>query len=569
MTSPKQIEKPVAIECRFAFHSKSKLDNSDIHFIKEVRHYEDGRIVPATRMVKDYKRKFYITKPGARVHKQKKEREKLSNLFEFESTETNLVQSVARALKQPWYKGTLRDLSNSPYLYGTDIDSTALIKQYYIDKNPDRNTRYSLAVFDVETDVLDNPKIKEIVMATISSKEKAYTAVQKKFVRNTPNAIAKIREIADEVIKDTLVTRKIDWEIEIVDTEIDCVKRTIAKAHEWKPDFLVAWNMLFDIERVIEACERANVSPESILNDPSVPEQYRYFNLKIGPAKRITASGVVMPFKPSQRWHTVTSPASFYWIDAMGAFRQIRTGSQEEPSYALDAILKKYANISKLKFDLCSDLSGLDWHKKMQKDHPFHYVVYNLYDCIGVEILDEKTVDLAVTIALFSGCSDFKRFNSQPKRKVDELYFDLLKDGYVIGSTGSEMLDEIDDMTLPLSGMIVMLPPHPIVDNGLKCIIENPNQSTNIRMGLADSDVSAAYPTNQVVANVSKETTVFELIEIEGVDRELMLMNTINFSAGHVNAMEFCNDILDMPNLHEMHTAFEKTLQTEEEYEMI
>jgi hypothetical protein len=79
-------------------------------------------------------------------------------------------------------------------------------------------------------------------------------------------------------------------------------------------------------------------------------------------------------------------------------------------------------------------------------------------------------------------------------------------------------------------------------------------------MGNSDSDVAGAYPNNQVVANVSKETTVFELIEIDGVPRELMLMNTINFQAGYVNAMEFCTDILDMPSLHEMHMAFEAHL---------
>jgi hypothetical protein len=64
--------------------------------------------------------------------------------------------------------------------------------------------------------------------------------------------------------------------------------------------------------------------------------------------------------------------------------------------------------------------------------------------------------------------------------------------------------------------------------------------------------VSAAYPTNELVFNVSRETTSKELICVAGIDEFTQRMQTINFSAGHVNAVEFCTKMLDMPSLIEL-----------------
>lgn len=69
-------------------------------------------------------------------------------------------------------------------------------------------------------------------------------------------------------------------------------------------------------------------------------------------------------------------------------------------------------------------------------------------------------------------------------------------------------------------------------------------------------DVSAAYPTTEVTHNISKETTRKEIIKIDGCEEFIKRMNTINFSAGHVNAVEFCTDLFGMPELDEMLDAF-------------
>ncbi len=102
-----------------------------------------------------------------------------------------------------------------------------------------------------------------------------------------------------------------------------------------------------------------------------------------------------------------------------------------------------------------------------------------------------------------------------------------------------------------------MLPSHLIEDNGLQLIIENPSLRTNIRIGVADLDVTGAYPHNELVFNVSKETTSKELVSVEGFDDAVVRMQTINFSAGHVNAAEFCQTLFGLPTMPELLKAFE------------
>lgn len=102
----------------------------------------------------------------------------------------------------------------------------------------------------------------------------------------------------------------------------------------------------------------------------------------------------------------------------------------------------------------------------------------------------------------------------------------------------------------------VMLPSHLVADNGLKIVKENPQLSTTVRGCVADLDISGAYPSNELVENVSKQTTSKEIIEIKGVNETTQRMQTINFSGGHTNAVEFCTKMYGMPTLDTLLDAF-------------
>jgi len=90
----------------------------------------------------------------------------------------------------------------------------------------------------------------------------------------------------------------------------------------------------------------------------------------------------------------------------------------------------------------------------MQEKYPLEYTVYNMFDCISMEILDEITNDLSISLPMFTGCSDFADFKSQPKRTSDKLHYFCLRNKRVVGSVSQEMATDMDDLTVGLGDWI-------------------------------------------------------------------------------------------------------------------
>ncbi len=544
-------------ECRFAVYCPPpEGETDDYHLVKENVHLRDGTTYPNVRLRKNFKRPFWITKVGRRNHKDKKEWEHIDNLIRYETTQSQLLRNIPKALGDPGFRGSERQLYRNPYIYGADITSTAVIKQTYRDKFPDLVTAYSYAAFDTETDVLHGTN--EIIMGTLSFKNRVVTAIRRSFVEGYSDVIAELQKKLVKYIGEYVEKRKIEWEVVIVDTEAEIVTTCFARAHEWKPDIIGIWNIDFDIPKSMEALQRAGIEPKEVFSDPIVPSAYRHFTYKKGNSQKITASGKITPIKPVLQWHSVHCPSSFMIICAQRAYRQIRNGEQEEFSYSLDAILDKELGIRKLSFKEADGFSGIDKHMFMQEHHPLEYIIYNVFDCVSMEELDEKTTDLCLAMPMFSGCSDFYRFPSQPRRSVDALHTFVMERNHIIGTTSDQMTTEFDKETVALEDWIVTLPAHLVMDNGLCAIDGNSIMRTNIRPHTADLDVAGSYPNGECVFNISKETTHREIIRIVGVPLTFQRRQGINLSAGHVNAVEFCCELYDLPTLEEMLKAFEE-----------
>jgi len=547
-----------AVECRHVVYcAPPEFDDRapDIHLVKEILHYEDGTSRPNVRLISNFKRKFWITKKGFQNHKQAKEWESLDKVNMFESTQSQLRYNVAKAIGEPWFKGNMRMLQRNPYIYGTDILSTAIIKRSYQDKFPDKITKYSTAMYDVETDVLHGTE--QIIIATLSYGKRVFTAIQESFLSGQTDCIPRLRKMLDKYLGEYVTKRQIQWVVIIVKDEISIVKEIFQKAHEWQPDFVAIWNINFDMPKTIRAIENAGLDTKDIFSDPCVPIQYRHFKYKQGPKQKVTASGKTTPIKPPMQWHTVYCPSSFYFIDAMCAYRHIRIANAEEQSYSLDAILQKHLGIRKLTFKEADGFEKLDYHLFMQEKYPLEYVIYNVFDCVSMEELDEETSDLALTLPLFSGCSDFENFKSQPRRLADNLHYTCLSKGKVFGSTSDQMSNDFDKMTLGLDGWIVTLPAHLVVENGLQVIKENSFLHTSIRAHVGDLDVSASYPNGGSVFNISKETTHKELCKIEGVPEIVQRYQGINLSGGQTNSVEFCTEMFGLPTLDTLLKSFQ------------
>lgn len=576
-----------AIECRHVHYLPPPEKHlEDYHLIKEVIHTNDNKIVKNIRLISDYKRPVYITKPGFRNHNQKKEWEQLSRLDKLETRECDMLPRLVRALDIYVPSFNSRMVFRNPYIYGADIPSTSLIKQRYINQFKLSPTPASICGFDIETDVVNG--VEEILMATASCEGKIITVILSSFLdkyRKTNNKtdnqiIQELKDLANIHVKPLLGDYKnkdgkqiglelpedqIEIEYKIVEHSYEIILECFKTIHRWMPDWVEIWNIDFDLPYMLKILMKANIDPAMVFSEPSLPNNYKYFKYRKGPTQKVTSSGVVISLKPNEQYHTVECPSSFQFIDGMQIYTQIRMGEQVRKSYGLGAITDDYLKISKFRFKEDSHIKEgtLEWYAFMQKNCPLNYIIYNQGDTILMELMDKQTKDLAFTVAIFGKSSDIQIFNSQPKRKCNELYFELLnpkegKSKLVIGTASDQLKDDLDEKTYSLKEWIIALPATRVNLKGLPLIKELPNLHTRVYVATGDLDVTSSYPNNGAAMNISKETTRAEICSFEGVDEYTGRMQGLGFLAGPTNALEFSMKMFHLPTVLDIVNEYDK-----------
>jgi hypothetical protein len=81
---------------------------------------------------------------------------------------------------------------------------------------------------------------------------------------------------------------------------------------------------------------------------------------------------------------------------------------------------------------------------------------------------------------------------------------------------------------------------------------ESHNIDQMIKRYVFDSDAVSSYPSSTLAANLSKDTTVRELIDIENIDFEEVRLNNINLVFGKVNNVAYMTNICKYPTLENL-----------------
>lgn len=552
-------------ECRFVFHiPKNANRKHDWHMVKEYLHLKDGTTVPNIRYMKNYEKRFWVTAPSLRAsYSQKREWEYLDRLIECKSTESDIIFTAARSLGD-WSLGkNPHMLKDSPHVYGLDIPSTVYIKHDYSEKMKDRkNTPFSIAYSDTETNMqgVEDGNSKHIIMQSLFFEGKLYTVILKEFLAGIPDPKKRLLEMYDTYMPEEGKPLVKEWEIDIVDQPIDIVKRIMLRCHTCQPDFLSFWNMIFDLDKMIACVEDAGYAVEDIFCDPRLPKQMRYAFLKRANPSKTSASGRTMTKKPADQWHSFLCPASFYIIDQMATYRFIRKSKQLETEYNLDYILKKELNgLSKLKFKQAEGLTKAEFHIFLQTNYPLEYCIYHVWDAVCMQKLTQQTKDLDYSLPGTTEFSDFLSFESEPKRYMHKFHFYTLKNhGAVTGTAGKSLVQPYDEMTITGKGHIVTLEPHLTLNTGLYAFKDYPGLRTNLYGHAGDLDVKSSYPYGQWIFNMSRMTTVRELISIENVRDRDRRVQGLNLSGGRTNSLEFCTVVFNLPTLVELSNKYDQ-----------
>lgn len=562
--------------CMFTLYERSSENkNDDLVIVKErLRDPETGREKPSIKLVRNFKRKFWVTKKGLQTHAQKREWEYKSNLDEYECTMAELPFRVAKALGRGGGYARLSDLCASPYVYGTDITSAVLYKhQADLKANAENGTwkpNASMAVMDFETDVCNGTE--HIISGAVSFKNRALIAVTEDFVKGEVDVEKRCIEMAHKLLAKDMEDRKVQLKVVVCKTDMDVVARLMGAVHAMKPDFLVFWNMGFDMKKILECCERNNVDPANIFCDPCIPPEFRRFNFRESKSNKVTASGKKMNYSTADLWHVVECPASFYVIDAMVVFKMLRVVEGMRRSYALDPILEEELGIRKLEYDApeAAGSHNLSWHRAMQRFHKLAYLVYNLFDCISVELLDDKNGDLAKKIALYADGSEFSTLKSNPKRLANALHFYLQEQDKVICSTSSDMTEELDKFVIGKRDWIVTLANELTHKHGAK--VFKPEEAgdllSRISTHVFDIDISSGYPSGQWALNTSRSTTLAEICKIVGHSEGELRRFAVNTTNIPCNSVDMASTMLQMPSIADAIKDYRKDKGIEEPVSM-
>lgn len=562
----------------YVVSNQNKEDDAII--VKEIIHYKDGGKEPNLRIVTNYQVDFYVVLERYQNFKDKKTAFEIDKCKRYKTNQRQLTETARRVLRFPAGSG-LKMLNRSPFFYGADIRPTTRLKGDYRKRWGHLKSPYSVAHLDIERDVNGAKDQREINMISVVMGNKIKQVIlrsylghlaqdaEREIVKGFHEKVGPILESIYEPKTDELKKkykhikrRKYELDIEIVDHEYETVTRIFDFLHKEQPDILSIWNLSYDIKEMVTALKRANIDPADIFCDPRVPAHLREFRFVEGQPKIFDANGKGENIPPNERWHRVYAASSFFWADQMVLRRRIRKHLSKEPSSALGEILKGIFGFGKLYGDkLPSNIreGTINYHRWMQKYQKIFYAIYNIFDNVGAQLIDEYTNDLNTTFPQQCGKSDLESYASQGRRLADDLYYFLKDLRYIIGGVSDQMESELDKYSVTLDGWISTLSSHMVdLAMGNKVIEELPDFYAKVIRWVLDIDVKSSYPSTGVWSNISRETVRRVMCRIMGIDFETQRRAGLNLSSGRVNSIDIMKTLCNAPRLPTMLDRFVK-----------
>jgi hypothetical protein len=543
----------------------SSHDAEDVVIVKE-RHVRksDGYIFNKLKYYYHPERRYWITKPELRMsHTEKKETELMANVDEYISQERYLSYDIQRNLNIDTYKDdnhikyvSIRELCNSPYVYGADIPIEILVKHKYKEQEPKIALQYTFGTFDIESSVFEDQRI-NVFTTTIGRTIR--TSVLKDFLsKNYKDNLGKLQKHIIHRLKDSAILKLSEdyteedkynkdiweWDCKICSDEYEMIQYNLKHIHDLKPDFMGGWNARFDIQtilsrlRLLQNKKRFVGRIEDVMCHPDVPLEARY-------CKYIQDNKKVDHFILNWDWFHCSGYTQY--IDMMRLYGYLRKAKGLEPSYALNAILQKELNLGKLGFGDAAD------HATMQKQYFEDYIAYNIFDTIPLLWLEEKNHDIDSANALLGDCI-FEKFNKTSIRVSTSFYFYCLQHHRVPATVGNNMITPAEKMMTAVGGAV--LEPFRIYGSSLN-LLQEINTSTLVFGHVSDLDFTAMYPSIIMAFNIAKESKIGTILKINNEkDMNKIEQLICSLVAPQENAVIMGTRLFKLPGYDKMEKLF-------------
>lgn len=167
--------------------------------------------------------------------------------------------------------------------------------------------------------------------------------------------------------------------------EIDMIADLFRLINTDQPDFLLVWNMAFDIPYFIERIKKLGFDPKDIICSPEV--KYKECEYYIDEKNKNEFA---------QRGDYANITCKTVYLDQMIQFASRRKGQSAFTSFALNAIGQAVVGVQKLDYShITSDIGELEF-----LDYEI-FVFYNIIDTIVQKCIEDKTQDVNY---IFSKC---------------------------------------------------------------------------------------------------------------------------------------------------------------------
>jgi DNA polymerase elongation subunit (family B) len=320
----------------------------------------------------------------------------------------------------------MKNLFKHNWLYDTDMDLTdRYIAKFHERYEPDVKYKLHKVFYDIEVDLMENGFKKD------SRGNFGYMGFPDEEIAPCPINImtlfdAKKMDIHSFIVRNKLNTSLIEFENKIEEfkvelrnglldeddvdvndiniyffnSEEEAIEAFFEKTHNIDPDFMLAWNASFDVNTMLNRLKKLysrkqdlkekNIKPQDMMIRTVTDSKYLIQKDSKGDVAYITPRAYYVARKEKQfvdRMDNFIITDAINWNDQMLLFANIRKGTGQRDSYALDAIADEELGKEKLEFAPGETIKTLPW------TNFWKFALYNIRDVVLLYLLEEKNLD--------------------------------------------------------------------------------------------------------------------------------------------------------------------------------
>ena len=551
-------------------------DTMTILFKDNVTKQKDFRIIERPEYAYYFRDPELYGDPG---YNQFFESEEYLKLVRCRYKDLNKSLALTLGYSQEWYdkfrtdKESMNLLIKDRRIFGSDIDINDFYRMRFAEQYKNEDVPVSIAFMDIET---DNAQIggkfptegncpvnaisyfdkdsKELTTLLLDTKnnplitkfidaynDEDYNNYFKAFLTDAFGGVQKIEKFKLTQIK---------TQVYMYTSEIDLIRDFFSFVNMKKPDFILAWNMSFDLPFLIDRIKVLGYNPEDIICSPEIPIKKCVYNID------------EQHIEFAEKGDNANITSFSVYLDQLIQFASRRKGTKYR-SYKLDAIGEEVAKIHKLDY---SDLTQNIW--ELPYLDYLRFVMYNMVDVLVQYCIEFSTDDIPYMYSKsLMNCVQFRKVHRQTVYLADRAVMRFMAYGnYVMGNNVNKFKPKPTDK---YEGAFVADP----ILNSNKNKVHINGVPINMCNNVIDYDFKRLYPSETQEYGMAPNTLIGKIdIPSRVYENENGLHNPKYTRAGQFiedftsdNPLDFCKRWLHLGSFKEVYTDIFEYFDTKEE----